>query len=114
MSDCIFCKIASGEIPTQSVYQDDKVIVFKDLNPQAPVHVLLIPKKHYSSLNEITQKDEALVGYILHKAAEIAAQLGIAEGGYRLVINTNEDGGQSVPHLHFHLLGGRKLGWPPG
>ena len=113
MSDCIFCKIAQSEIPSEKVYEDDKIICFKDLNPQAPVHVLIIPKKHISSLDDVSEEDSELLGYIMLKVREIAADLGL-ENGYRLVNNCGEDGLQTVQHLHFHLLGRRKLTWPPG
>lgn len=113
MSDCIFCKIAQSEIPSEKVYEDDKILCFKDLNPQAPVHVLIIPKKHISSLDDVRKEDSELLGYIMLKVREIAADLGL-ENGYRLVNNCGEDGLQTVQHLHFHLLGRRKLTWPPG
>ena len=107
MSDCIFCKIAQGEIPSEKVYEDDKILCFKDLDPQAPVHVLIIPK------DDVREEDSELLGYIMLKVREIAADLGL-ENGYRLVNNCGEDGLQTVQHLHFHLLGRRKLTWPPG
>ena len=113
MSDCIFCKIAQSEIPSEMVYEDDKILCFKDLDPQAPVHVLIIPKKHISSLDDVREEDSELLGYIMLKVREIAADLGL-ENGYRLVNNCGEDGLQTVQHLHFHLLGRRKLTWPPG
>ena len=114
MSDCIFCKIASGEIPAEIVYQDDDVTVFRDLGPQAPVHVLLIPRRHIAGLNDLTGADQELVGKLHLTAARVAADLGIAEDGYRTVVNCNADGGQTVFHLHMHLLGGRAMQWPPG
>jgi histidine triad (HIT) family protein len=113
MSDCIFCKIAGGEIPAKVVYEDEQVLCFHDLEPQAPVHVLLIPKKHLESLDAATEEDAALLGYLLLRVREIAARLGL-ENGYRLVNNCGEDGMQTVKHLHFHLLGKRRLLWPPG
>lgn len=113
MSDCLFCKIASGEIPSTTVYEDDMIRVFKDLEPQAPEHVLLIPKKHISSLDAATEEDAEILAHLLLKVKDIAAELGM-DGGYRLVNNCGEDGGQTVQHLHFHLLGKRKLSWPPG
>ena len=113
MSDCIFCKIAQSEIPSEKVYEDDKILCFKDLDPQAPVHVLIIPKKHISSLDDVREEDSELLGYIMLKVREIAADLGL-ENGYRLVNNCGEDGLQTVQHQHFHLLGRRKLTWPPG
>jgi len=113
--DCIFCKIASGEIPADIVYDDDEIIAFRDLAPQAPVHVLIIPKTHISSLDDIDNSEEQkrLMGHLISKSGEIAALLGL-ENGYRLVNNCGEDAMQTVKHIHFHLLGGRKLGWPPG
>ena len=113
MSDCIFCKIAEKEIPATIVYEDDKFIAFKDLDPQAPVHILLIPKRHIESVDTLSPEDEDVVGYILGKAKIIAKEEGI-DNGYRVVSNVGEDGQQSVKHLHFHLLGKRKMTWPPG
>lgn len=113
MGDCIFCKIASGEIPSDTVYEDDRIRVFRDLDPQAPVHVLMIPKKHIASTEDITAEDEELIGYMFGKIKTISAQLGL-ENGYRVVINCGEDGMQTVKHLHLHILGKRKLTWPPG
>lgn len=113
--DCLFCKIAAGEIPAQVVYQDEQVLAFKDIAPAAPVHVLIIPKKHIESLLDMQSDDAQLAGHILTKVVPLLAkQLGIDESGFRLVANTKEDGGQTVLHLHFHLLGGRSLNWPPG
>ena len=115
MSDCIFCKIAAGEIPAQKVFEDDSVVAFKDLNPQAPVHVLIVPKKHIQSVAQFQADDKDLVAHIfVDVAPKLATQLGIANGGFRLVVNTGDDGGQTVHHLHVHLLGGRKMTWPPG
>ena len=111
--DCIFCKIASKEILSDYVYEDDSIISFKDAEPQAPEHVLIIPKKHISSLDEAKEEDAELLAHILLKVKDIAAGLGM-EDGYRLVNNCGEDGGQTVKHLHFHLLGKRKMAWPPG
>jgi histidine triad (HIT) family protein len=115
MQDCIFCKIARKELPSEVVYEDEEIIAFRDLQPQAPVHALVIPKKHLSSLDDVTETDEdkELLGRVISKARVIANQLGLTNG-YRLVVNTGEDGLQTVRHLHFHLLGGRKMGWPPG
>lgn len=113
MSDCLFCKIAEGEIPSNKAYEDDKILAFHDLDPQAPVHVLIIPKKHIASLDELKEEDKDLVGYIMLKIKDIAAELGI-ENGYRVVINCGEDGQQTVQHLHVHILGKRKMTWPPG
>lgn len=112
--DCLFCKIINGEIPSNKVYEDEKIYAFHDISPASPVHVLLIPKTHIPSANALTEENAAVVGHIFAAAAKIAAQLGIAESGYRIVNNCGEDGGQTVPHLHFHLLGGRSLQWPPG
>jgi histidine triad (HIT) family protein len=115
MADCIFCKIAGKEIPSETVYEDEEIVAFRDLQPQAPVHVLIIPKKHLSSLDDVTESDEdkELLGHLMSKVHVVAERLGLANG-YRLVANTGEDGLQTVQHLHFHLLGGRKMGWPPG
>lgn len=113
MSDCIFCAIAGHEIPTNPVYEDDRILCFHDLEPQAPVHVLVIPKKHIASLDDAREEDQELLGYIMVKIHEIAAELGL-ENGYRVVINNGEDAFQTVKHLHFHILGKRKLTWPPG
>lgn len=112
--DCLFCKIIKGEIPSKKVYEDEKVYAFHDISPAAPVHVLIIPKTHIPSANALTAENAAVVGHIFTVAAKIAADLGIAEKGYRIVNNCGEDGGQTVHHLHFHLLGGRSLQWPPG
>lgn len=111
MDNCIFCKIAKGEIPSDIVFEDDKIIAFKDLNPIAPVHVLIIPKEHIASAMEINEKNSAVVAHIFNRAGEIAEKLGIAESGFRLVNNCGKDGGQTVFHLHFHLLGGKELPW---
>lgn len=113
MSDCIFCKLASGEIPTNVVYEDDKVFCFHDADPQAPVHVLLIPKKHIESIDDVAAEDAELLGYMMTKIKEVAKILEL-ENGYRVVINCGEDGFQTVMHLHIHILGKRKLTWPPG
>ena len=113
MSDCIFCKIAKGDIPSNKVYEDDQILAFRDLDPQAPVHVLVIPKKHLDSLNAATEEDAALLSHILLKVKDIAASEGL-ENGYRTVINTGDDGGQTVKHLHVHILGKRSMKWPPG
>ncbi len=109
---CLFCRIARHEIPSNVVAEDEHLMAFHDVHPQAPTHILVIPKAHVGSLNEIGEFD--LVGHMMRKAVEIAEQEGIAQRGYRVVINTNADGGQTVFHLHLHLLGGRSLGWPPG
>lgn len=109
MNDCIFCKIANKEIPTEIVYEDDEIMAFKDINPAAPVHILVIPKKHISSLLELTEEDKELVGKIYLIINKIAKMQGIDEKGFRVVVNCGEDGGQEVKHLHFHILGGKKL-----
>ena len=113
MSDCLFCKIIDGEIPSTKAYEDDRILAFHDVDPQAPVHVLIVPKKHIASLDDLTSEDESLVAYIMLKIKDIAADLGL-ENGYRVVINCGEDGQQTVKHLHFHVLGKRKMAWPPG
>ncbi|WP_425806765.1 histidine triad nucleotide-binding protein [Desulfitobacterium sp. Sab5] len=110
MSDCIFCKIVAKEIPGETVYEDDQVLAIKDINPQAPVHLLLITKKHITSLNEVSSEDEGLMGHILMLAQKLAQKFGVAESGYRVVTNIGKEGGQAVPHLHFHVLGGKALG----
>ncbi len=112
--DCLFCKIAAGDIPSAKVYEDDLVYAFRDIEPQAPVHILIIPKEHIASANEITEENASIVGHIFAVAAKIAKDEGIADGGYRIVNNCGQDGGQTVGHLHFHMLGGRSLQWPPG
>lgn len=114
MSDCIFCKIARGEMDTKLIYEDDQVVAFNDMEPQAPVHLLIIPKKHISTLLDISAEDQELIGHIYRVAAKLARENDIAEDGFRLVSNCNENGGQSVYHIHFHLLGGRSMQWPPG
>ncbi len=112
--DCLFCKIIAGEIPSTKVYEDDKVLAFRDIDPQAPQHIIIIPKEHISSANEITEENSSVVAKIFEVAAKIAKEHGFAEKGYRIVNNCGEDGGQTVGHIHFHLLAGRNLGWPPG
>ena len=112
--DCIFCKIAAGEIGGPPVYQDNHVTAFKDLNPQAPTHILVIPNKHITSVSNTTDEDQMLLGELILTAAKVADQEGLAGNGYRLVINTGAHGGQTVFHLHVHLLGGRNMVWPPG
>jgi histidine triad (HIT) family protein len=114
MSDCLFCKIVNREIPGSIVYEDDHVLAFNDINPQAPTHVLLVPKRHISSLNDLSAGDDQIVGELARRAAAIAAERGIAAKGYRIVFNTNRDAGQTVFHIHLHLLGGRSMQWPPG
>jgi histidine triad (HIT) family protein len=112
--DCLFCKIVRGEIPASLVHQDEAVTVFRDINPQAPAHLLLVPNEHIPSTNELRPEHDALVGRLVRTVASVARQEGIAESGYRLLTNCGRDGGQLVMHLHFHLVGGRQLGWPPG
>ena len=112
--DTIFGKIIRREIPAQVVYETDKVLAFRDINPQAPVHILVIPKKPIPSVAALSPEDSVLMGEVLLAVAEIASREGLAEGGYRVVTNIGHDGGQTVPHLHFHLLGGRPMLWPPG
>ena len=114
MSDCIFCKIANGEIPTDFVYEDDKVAAFKDINPAAPVHILVVPKAHIASSLELNEENADLVSHIFMVAGKLARELGFADKGFRIVNNCGEDGGQTVGHIHFHILAGRNLGWPPG
>ena len=115
MSDCIFCKIGAKEIPSTMVYEDEQVAAFKDLEPQAPVHVLVIPKRHVESLAALTEEDKELAAHILVDVIpRLARELGLAEKGFRVVANTGKEGGQTVQHLHFHLLGGRSMQWPPG
>jgi len=114
MSNCIFCKIIAGEIPAKKIYEDDEMLAFHDINPMAPVHFLVIPKKHIENLLELQEDDVILVGKMMHKAQDIAKQLGCEPKGGRFVINAKKDGGQTVDHLHIHFLGGRSLGWPPG
>ena len=113
-TDCLFCKIAQGDIPAKLVYEDELVVAFNDIEPQAPQHILIIPRKHIRTTLDLTETDGALVGHIYQIAGKIARQLGFAEEGFRLVNNCNQAGGQVVWHLHFHLLGGRRMGWPPG
>jgi histidine triad (HIT) family protein len=113
-NQCIFCKIVSGDLPTELIYSDDLVVGFRDINPQAPVHVLIIPRKHIPAVCSMSEEDSKVLGHLHLVAKQLAEQLGIARKGYRLVINCGEDGQQSVPHLHLHLLGGRQLTWPPG
>jgi histidine triad (HIT) family protein len=114
MGKTLFERIADGEISAQIVYQDDKVMAFKDIKPGAPVHVLIVPRKPIPRIAEAKPEDHQVLGHLLLKAAQVAEQLGLRENGYRLVINNGADAGESVPHLHMHILGGRHLGWPPG
>ncbi len=112
--NCLFCKIISGKIPGEFVHQDDQCVVIRDINPQAPTHVLVIPRDHIESLDEASQKEESLLGHLLRVGARVANDLGHAESGYRTVINTGAGAGQSVFHLHVHVLAGRAMNWPPG
>lgn len=114
MDDCIFCKIVKGEIPSTKIYEDNYMFCFKDIKPEAPVHIVIVPKEHIESINAITIDNSKIISHIYLKVSNIAKGLGIKDSGYRLVCNCGEDGGQNVNHLHFHLLGGRKLTWPPG
>ena len=111
---CLFCRIASGEIPATKVYEDADLIAFKDINPQAPLHVLLVPRTHLATINDLGDAHDALVGRLIRKAGEIAREHGYGDRGYRTVFNCNAEAGQTVFHLHLHLLAGRQLGWPPG
>ncbi len=114
MADCLFCKIISKEIKSDILFEDDDVLAFKDINPQAPTHILIVPQKHISTINDLQQEDEALTGKIILTAQSLVKQENIDEKGYRLVLNCNSDGGQEVYHIHLHLLGGRQMQWPPG
>jgi len=114
MDNCIFCKIINKEVPSKIVYEDERVLAFDDINPRAPIHVLLISKEHYGTLNDIPEEKKDILSHLLLKARQIAQEKGIAENGYRIVLNTERDSGQEVFHIHFHLLGGRQMKWPPG
>ena len=114
MPDCLFCKIIAGEIPGTVLYKDERLVVLKDINPQAPMHVLVVPRRHVATLNDLAQEDDVLVGEMIRRAAAVAAENGYAERGYRTVFNCNADAGQAVFHIHLHVIGGRRLGWPPG
>jgi histidine triad (HIT) family protein len=114
VAECLFCKMAAGEVPAQIVHQDARVVAFRDINPQAPMHVLIVPRRHIPTLNDLTADDDGLVGEMLRRAAAIAREHGHAERGYRTVFNCQRDAGQSVFHIHLHVLGGRSLTWPPG
>ncbi|MCD6459256.1 histidine triad nucleotide-binding protein [bacterium] len=111
---CLFCKIIKGEIPCKKIYEDDQIFAFHDINPQAPVHVLIISKKHISGIPQLVIDDDALIGKIMRTAHKIAQQLNVADQGYRVVVNSGRNAGQEVFHIHFHLLGGRSMNWPPG
>ena len=112
--DCLFCKIIAKQIPAKIIHEDDHVIAFRDVNPQAPTHALIIPRRHISTLNDLQGSDAALVGHMLFTASQLAISENIADSGYRLVMNCNGDGGQTVFHIHLHLIGGRAMRWPPG
>ena len=114
MENCIFCKIIKGEIPCSKVYEDDKVLAFNDINPEAPVHVLIVPKTHIQSIMDLNDDGYLLIGHVFKIASKLAKDLNIDEKGFRVVNNIGKNGGQTVPHIHFHLLGGRLLQWPPG
>ena len=114
MDNCIFCKIINKEVPSKIVYEDERVLAFDDINPRAPIHVLLISKEHFGTLNEIPEEKKDILSHLLLIARQIAQEKGIAENGYRIVLNTERDSGQVVFHIHFHLLGGRRMKWPPG
>jgi histidine triad (HIT) family protein len=114
MPDCLFCKIIAGEIKGAIVYQDDRVVALRDINPQAPMHLLVIPRRHVSTLNDLSPSDDALVGEMTRRAAALAKEHGYSDRGYRTVFNCNAEAGQTVFHIHLHVLGGRRLTWPPG
>src|SRR5207247_2220088 len=114
MSDCLFCKIINKQIPGSIVYEDDRLVAFNDINPQGPTHVLIVPRRHIATLNDLAAADDQLVGEMVRRAAAIAAERGLSAGGYRVVFNTNRDAGQTVFHIHLHLIGGRSMSWPPG
>jgi histidine triad (HIT) family protein len=114
MTDCIFCRIAAGDFGTEFLYQDDQLVAFRDLRPQAPHHVLIIPRRHLATLDDLKPEDAPLVGRMVLAAAQVARDLGVAACGYRTLLNCNADGGQTVFHIHLHLLAGRPMGWPPG
>ncbi len=111
---CLFCRIIAGEIPGTFLYQDDRLVVLQDINPQAPLHALVIPRRHIATLNDLTAEDDGLVGEMVRRAALVAREKGVAEGGYRAVLNCNREAGQTVFHIHLHVIGGRPMAWPPG
>lgn len=114
MTDCLFCKIVEGQIPATKVYEDERLVAFKDITPQAPLHVLIVPRRHIGTLNDLTAQDDGLVGEMIRRGAALAAEHGSAQHGYRAVFNCNADAGQTVFHIHLHLLAGRRMTWPPG
>lgn len=114
MSDCLFCKIANKELDTNLIYEDDDIIAFSDINPQAPEHKLIVPRKHITTLNDLEATDNALIGHMIYTAQQLAKKLELADDGYRVLFNCNQAGGQAVFHIHLHLLGGRQMTWPPG
>jgi len=114
MTNCLFCKLVAGDIPPDTVYEDDDVLVFRDVNPQAPLHVLAVPKQHIATINDLDAEHAGLVGKLYLAAQKVAQQEGVAEAGYRTVMNCNAQAGQTVFHIHLHILGGREMGWPPG
>lgn len=114
MSDCLFCKIINGEIPSKKLYEDDKIFAFYDIEPQAPTHFLVVPKEHIASALELNEKNADIVAHIFRKIGDLARELGFSDNGFRIVNNCGSDGGQTVGHLHFHVLAGRNLAWPPG
>lgn len=112
--DCLFCRIVDKSIPANVVYEDDLVVAFRDINPQAATHILIVPRRHIPTINDITVQDNSLIGHMVHTAKQLAADEGYSDSGFRLVFNCNEHGGQTVYHIHLHLIAGRQLGWPPG
>ena len=114
MAECLFCRIVSKKVPAKFIYEDERIMAFEDINPQAPVHALVIPKKHISTTLDIEDEDNELIGHLFQTAGKIAKEKGIAERGFRLVVNTNQEAGQTVYHVHIHILGGRHMHWPPG
>jgi histidine triad (HIT) family protein len=114
MNQCLICKIINREVPGAIVYEDDRVVAFKDINPQSPTHVLIVPRRHIATLNDLKEGDDSLVGELVRRAAAIASEVGIAANGYRTVFNTNREAGQTLFHIHLHLMGGRPMSWPPG
>jgi histidine triad (HIT) family protein len=114
MADCLFCKIINRQVPGSIVYEDDRVLAFNDINPQGPTHVLVIPKRHIASLNDLTPEDDQIIGEVIRRGAAIAKERGISQSGFRVAFNTNADAGQAVFHIHLHVIGGRRMTWPPG